>query len=122
MAAEDGFADSVRSWQVELVRVGCALTGDRQLAADLVRIALRRSQGRLMSATIKDETEPPGGVIRPRGRCACLPVALGCWLVAVWSATAAGAEVSPAPPLGAARSPPSEFSLRVPANSEVQTY
>lgn len=41
-ATEDAFADFVRHRQVELVRVGWALTGDRQLGEDLAQTALQR--------------------------------------------------------------------------------
>lgn len=42
MAAEDPFAEFVRRRQVELVRLGWALTGDRQLGEDLAQSALQR--------------------------------------------------------------------------------
>jgi RNA polymerase sigma-70 factor (sigma-E family) len=42
MVTEDGFAHFVRRRQVELVRLGWALTGDRQLGEDLAQTALQR--------------------------------------------------------------------------------
>jgi RNA polymerase sigma-70 factor (sigma-E family) len=41
-ATEDAFAGFVRHRQVELVRLGWALTGDRQLGEDLAQTALQR--------------------------------------------------------------------------------
>jgi RNA polymerase sigma-70 factor (sigma-E family) len=41
-ATEDTFAEFVRHRQVELVRMGWALTGDRQLGEDLAQTALQR--------------------------------------------------------------------------------
>jgi RNA polymerase sigma-70 factor (sigma-E family) len=41
-ATEDAFAAFVRHRQVELVRLGWALTGDRQLGEDLAQTALQR--------------------------------------------------------------------------------
>jgi RNA polymerase sigma-70 factor (sigma-E family) len=41
-ATEDTFADFVRRRQVELVRLGWALTGDRYLGEDLAQTALQR--------------------------------------------------------------------------------
>lgn len=41
-ATEEAFADFVRRRQVELARLGWALTGDRQLGEDLVQAALQR--------------------------------------------------------------------------------